>query len=201
MVPGVLGRGVALFRQAGGDRDVPGRTCRGAAVVLNVRAMHQHTKPPRARSAPSRRSLSRPASRRSPNDDRAGAGGSRLRETQPSELTVQVRRDLPRPLVSVAGELDLASAGLLSAMLDHVRRSWSRHMAPAPELHDLDVDVDLTRVTFADSHGLAPVLDSRTRIIAVSSAVRRLLLLLGDLPLTSPPLPPVRQTPAAPGLA
>lgn len=91
------------------------------------------------------------------------------------DVTVEVRQDLPRPLVTVTGELDLASAGLLQALLDHVRRR-TRRAGAGP--HRVDVDVDLVRVTFADSHGLAPVLDGRTRIVAASPAVRRVLELL-----------------------
>lgn len=123
-----------------------------------------------------------------------------MRHREPIDLVIHVRQDLPRPLVSVAGELDLASVGLLVAMLRHVRRSPPPSRGAVAALDQVDVDVDLTAVTFADSHGLAPLLDSRTRIVAASTAVRRLLLLLRDLPL-APPLPTGRQTPATPGTA
>ncbi|MDQ3432880.1 MAG: hypothetical protein M3467_11820 [Actinomycetota bacterium] len=123
-----------------------------------------------------------------------------MRQREPSDLAIHVRQDLPRPLVSVAGELDLASVGLLIAMLRHVRRSLPPRRG-AVALDQVDVDVDLTAVTFADSHGLAPLLDSRTRIVAASTAVRRLLLLLPHLPLAPPPLPPGKQTPARPATA
>jgi len=118
-----------------------------------------------------------------------------------SDLAIDVRQDLPRPLVSVAGDLDLASVGLLTAMLHHVRRSLPPRRGAVVALDQMHVDVDLTAVTFADSHGLAPLLDSRTRIVAASTAVRRLLLLLRDLPLPPPSLPPGKQTPAWPGTA
>lgn len=91
---------------------------------------------------------------------------------------MQVRQDLPRPLVSVAGELDLASAGLLTAMFDHVSRARSRRAAPGSPVRDVEIDVDLSRVTFADTHGLAPVLQRRTRVVATSGPVRRVLALL-----------------------
>jgi anti-anti-sigma regulatory factor len=107
-------------------------------------------------------------------------GGSWSPATSSCEVAVQVRRDLPRPLVSVAGELDLDSARLLTAMLDHVRRSWVRHARERSGPYDVDIDVDLTRVTFADSSGLAPVLEGRTRIVAASPPVRRVLRLLID---------------------
>ncbi len=95
---------------------------------------------------------------------------------------MRVRQDLPRPLVSVSGELDLASAGLLTAMLDHVRRGQGRHAERESGLRCADIDVDLTQVTFADSHGLAPVLDGQTTILAASGPVRRVLRLLQALP-------------------
>lgn len=100
---------------------------------------------------------------------------------------MQVRQDLPRPLVSVAGELDVASVGLLAAMLDYVRRSVDRHGRATVALDD--IDVDLTGVTFADSHGLAPLLDSPARIVGASGAVRRVLVLLRQEPLPDPAPP------------
>lgn len=93
-------------------------------------------------------------------------------------MSVDLRQD-PRPSVRVAGELDVASAGLLTAMLEHARRT-SRPSAPGavPALDDVVVDVDLADVTFVDSRGLAPVLDSPTRIVRASTVVRRLLVVL-----------------------
>jgi hypothetical protein len=41
-------------------------------------------------------------------------------------------------------------------------------------------------VTFADSHGLAPVLDGSARIVAASATVRRVRRLLQELPDASP---------------
>ena len=140
--------------------------------------MQQHTRPVRARTTPPQRSVTRPSSFRSPVRERLDASGARRHEARPQGLVVDVRHDLPRPRVEVAGELDLESAGLLTAMLEHVRRSG--RPAGTVDPHHGEVDVDLTGVTFADSHGIAPVLDSPTRIVATSEPVRRLLDLLHE---------------------
>lgn len=159
--------------------------------------MRTPTLPSRARSAPSRPLADRPALR--PDLDELGAGSRRVDDQRASDLVVHVRQDLPRPLVSVAGELDVATVGLLTATLDHVRHNLQRRRGVGRAL-DLGVDVDLTAVTFADGHGLAPVLDDRTRIIAASRAVRRVLLVLCGQPLAGPP-PPGGRPPAAQGMA
>ena len=142
--------------------------------------MLKHLGPRQARSAPRpsrRHPPTGPGPRRTAVDGRTTA--DLVPEPLTGDTTVQVRSDLPRPLITVTGELDLGSAGLLTALLDHVRRSRTRRGTAGPDLH---VDVDLSRVTFADSHGLAPVLDGRTRVVAASPAVRRVLRLLDDLP-------------------
>lgn len=72
-------------------------------------------------------------------------------------------------MIRVSGELDLATAPLLRAAVDHVRRT---HVP-------VRVAVDLSRVTFADSHGLAPVVDDDHQVVAASPTVRRVLHLLG----------------------
>ncbi|WP_143108222.1 STAS domain-containing protein [Geodermatophilus obscurus] len=82
-------------------------------------------------------------------------------------------------MVTVAGALDTCGAALLSAVLDQVRRS---ERAAA--------EVDLSRVHYADSHGLAPLLDGQVTIRRTSPVVRRLLTAL-DIP--SP-----RQAPSGP---
>ncbi|WP_141243016.1 STAS domain-containing protein [Geodermatophilus obscurus] len=93
----------------------------------------------------------------------------------PVESTVCVDRSRPRPVVSVIGALDTSGAALLSAMLDHVRRTEGR-----------TVVVDLTRVDYVDSHGLAPVLDVDVTVCGASPSVTRLLELLGrPLPVTA----------------
>lgn len=93
----------------------------------------------------------------------------------PESLVVEVRQGRDRPLVTVRGDLDLTGAGLLTAMLDHVRRTSTRAGGrPA-------VDVDLSGVTSADSRGVA-VLDGRTRVVAASASVRRARRLLDGPP-------------------
>lgn len=140
--------------------------------------MHLSTRPVRTRTAPPQRSVTRPSSLRSSVRERLDSTGVRSDEASPQSLVVEVRQDLPRPRIEVAGELDLDSAGLLTAMLEHVRRR--RQRPGTADLHRGTVDVDLAGVTFADSHGIAPVLDSRTRIVATSEPVRRLLHLLHE---------------------
>lgn len=79
------------------------------------------------------------------------------------------------------GELDTCGAALLSAMLDHVRLSEGRA-----------AEVDLSRVDYADSHGLAPLLDGQVTIRQASPVVRRLLAALGR----SLPQPPQGEPPS-----
>ena len=152
--------------------------------------MRPHTRPVRARTAPPQRSLTRPSSSRSSLRERLDAPGAHVTG---QTLVVEVRQDLPRPRVEVAGELDLDSAGLLTAMLDHVRRS--RQRAGTADLHRGEVDVDLSGVTFADSHGIAPVLDGRPRVVAASEPARRVLALLGE-PAGAPVRPQAQPRPA-----
>ena len=91
-------------------------------------------------------------------------------------LVIEVRQDLHRPLVTVSGELDVTSVGLVTAMLEHVRRGRRTSRGEADVVH-----LDLSGVTFADSHGLAPALDGRTRVVAASAPVRRVRRLLREL--------------------
>ncbi|NEM07064.1 STAS domain-containing protein [Geodermatophilus normandii] len=86
---------------------------------------------------------------------------------QPDGLTVYVNRLGLRPVVVVAGELDTCGAALLSAVLDDVRVTEGRA-----------AEVDLAAVEYADSHGLAPLLDGQATIRRASPVVRRLLGLL-----------------------
>jgi anti-anti-sigma factor len=82
--------------------------------------------------------------------------------------------------VVIAGELDLAGASRLDLVLARLEKS------PRP------VMVDLRRVSFADTHGLAPLLDSVQRrrcdarpaliLLGASSVVRRVLESLGNDP-------------------
>lgn len=85
------------------------------------------------------------------------------------ELVVDVCQGMAKPLVVVTGDLDIASAPLLAAVLEHVLGG---------QIHSIGVDVDLSGVSFADSHGLAPVFDSGVTISATSGSVNRVLGLL-----------------------
>ena len=98
-------------------------------------------------------------------------------------ICIDVHHGPPRPLVRVSGELDIAAVPLLVAMLDHSRRRHSpAHGGPQQRsAADVPVDVDLSRVTFADSHGLAPVLTSSAVIVSASPAVHRVLALLREV--------------------
>jgi anti-anti-sigma regulatory factor len=133
--------------------------------------------------SPRTRPSSRPAVGLRPRSERvdhrvAARAAVALYAGQPG-LSVDVREDARGPVVTVAGELDLAGAGLVTAMLDHVRR---RQSVPGRAVGRRDqVDVDLAGVTFVDSSGLAAVVDGRTRIVAASEPVRRLRRLLEDV--------------------
>lgn len=115
-----------------------------------------------------------------PRPDRGAAARTAVEQhaAQP-ELSVVVRQDVAQPVVSVAGELDLAGAGLVTAVLDHLHRRRARPARAGGRREQ--VDVDLAGVTFVDSHGLAAVVDGRTRIVASSEPVRRLQRLLDDV--------------------
>lgn len=136
--------------------------------------MRSHTRPPRSRAS------SRPSTGAWPRGERldhraAARAAVELHAGQPG-LSVDVRDDAGRPVVTVAGELDLAGAGLVTAMLDHVHR---RSGPVRPVARRERVDVDLSAVTFVDSHGLASVVDDdRTRVVAASEPVRRVQRLL-----------------------
>lgn len=84
-------------------------------------------------------------------------------------FTVTVDRRARRPVVVVEGELDASGASLLQAVIEHVVEQGN----PGPVLVDLDA------VRFADTHGLAPVLDGEAEIRTASRTVRRVLRLLG----------------------
>ena len=102
--------------------------------------------------------------------DEYGATPGRRATFRPEEqFAVTVDRRARRPVVVVAGELDAAGASLLRAVVDHV--SGQGHRGP--------VLVDLGAVRYADTHGLAPVLDGTAEVRAASTAVRRVLRLLG----------------------
>ncbi len=109
-----------------------------------------------------------------------GAGTVRTtgRAAFEERFTVTVDRRAHRPLVVVEGELDASGSSLLQAVIQHVVEQGN----PGPVLVDLDA------VSFADTHGLAPVLDGEAEIRTASRAVRRVLRLLG-VPVPLPPGP------------
>jgi anti-anti-sigma factor len=105
-----------------------------------------------------------------PSDESSGEGTVRgSAGLLDEQFGVTVDRSSRRPVIVVAGELDAAGASLLRAVIDHVREQG----AVGP------VQLDLGAVRYADTHGLAPVLDGGTEIRAASMAVRRVLHLLG----------------------
>lgn len=98
-------------------------------------------------------------------------------------IRIDVHHDRTPPLVRVSGELDITAVPLLVALLDHARR---RHPFVRSGLQqrtppDLPVDVDLSQVTFADSHGLAPILNGAATVVGASTCVRRVLDVLQQL--------------------
>ena len=135
--------------------------------------MRHHTRPPRARASTG------PVPRSPRVDHRAAARAAVRQGADQPGLSVDVRQDLGRPVVTVSGELDLSGAELVTAVLDHVRRSPARPGRAAARRNE--VDVDLAAVTFVDSHGLAAVADGSTRIVAASEPVQRLQRLLDEL--------------------
>jgi anti-sigma B factor antagonist len=95
-------------------------------------------------------------------------------------LTVDVSRAGPVDVIAPCGDLDIASAGLLSdALLEQLRRSGA-------------VVLDLRDLAFVDSGGLHALLTARRRaqllpadlaVACVPPRVRRLLDLTGSTPL------------------
>ncbi len=84
------------------------------------------------------------------------------------DFRVTVRNEGSRPVVHIEGELDHDCAPLVTAMVEHVET-----------LHGRPVRVDLTGVPYADTHGLAPLLQEGVVISRTSPEVHRLLRLLG----------------------
>ncbi len=78
-------------------------------------------------------------------------------------MVVHVSRRSPRSLASVSGAPDRSGGALLAAMREHVRQTDGG-----------PVEVDLAAVDYADSYGLAPLLDRRVTISRTSRVVRRL---------------------------
>lgn len=95
----------------------------------------------------------------------------------PQDLMVQTHRQGSTVLVVVRGELDIATAPLLDAVLEGL-------VGVAPEL----VELDLSGVAFLDSHGLTTLTTARSRLAAAESVlvlrdpspvVRRVLAICG----------------------
>lgn len=99
----------------------------------------------------------------------------------PPQFVIDVFHGPYGPVLQVSGELDIATAPLLTAMLDHVRDDV-RPLGSGPGLASRPVMVDLSGVGFADSHGLAAVLDDRVVVLAASACVARVLRLLQPAP-------------------
>lgn len=89
-------------------------------------------------------------------------------EQPQAALALDIEWDSPYPVVVVSGELDLVGGELFVAVLDHVRST-------GPGL----VAVDLSRVSFVDTHGLTPALQADVVLVAASRSVCRLLSLMG----------------------
>lgn len=125
---------------------------------------------PTTQWAPRQRTSKPPAGPPKPEDARTSVTAARRAESieAPVQFVVDVHHGRRRPLLVVAGELDIASAPLLIAMLDHLQTGRG----------PVRVEVDLHRVTFADSHGLQPLLDRPVTLRALSPAVERVLQLL-----------------------
>jgi anti-anti-sigma factor len=95
-------------------------------------------------------------------------------------LDLTVRHDAAGALVSLTGELDVATGALVDALLHDLLRA--RRLPRVTRLA-----FDLSGVTFADAAGLSPLLYARAvltrrqgsiEIVAASPDVRRLLVLL-----------------------
>lgn len=96
---------------------------------------------------------------------------------------MEVRHDGGPAVVEVHGDLDAAGGPLVEAVVEHV---VARAGTP--------VAVDLSGVSFADTHGLAPVLGRDVVLVGASSPVRRLLRLVGAPDVRGlPPVPRRRQ--------
>jgi len=94
------------------------------------------------------------------------------------QFVVRITRRGRRPRVEASGELDLATAPLLQAVVEHARRGRTVAGAGPARGTRTTVEVDLGRITFADSHGLAPALADGVTLSAVSPPVSRVLRLL-----------------------
>jgi len=95
-----------------------------------------------------------------------------------AQFEVRITRRGRRPRVEASGELDVATAPLLQTVIEHARREGAVARTGPARRPGTTVEVDLARVTFADSHGLAPALTHCVTLSAVSPTVSRVLRLL-----------------------
>ncbi|RKS71344.1 anti-anti-sigma factor [Motilibacter peucedani] len=145
-----------------------------------------------------------PASRRDRSlvlDDAQDVSAARLSETaealplwvddRPADLDVSVEDGDEKVTVHVRGELDLATSGLLDAVLSDCLRGRRGRRTDV-------LAVDTSGVGFVDASGVSPLLHARAvlnrrggelRLEAPSTAVRRLLVLLGLEELLPPVAP------------
>ncbi|RZS87087.1 anti-anti-sigma factor [Motilibacter rhizosphaerae] len=128
-----------------------------------------------------------------PGEDEPAAAVGGLRPVPPpASLGLQVQGDGERATLALRGELDVATSGLLDALLDDLLRTRR-----SPRLSSLVVDT--AGVTFADAAGISPLLHARAvlhrrggtfEVRDPSPAVLRLLTLLGLTALVVVPGPP-----------
>ena len=101
-----------------------------------------------------------------------------LQPQPPGNLTVVVRHEPEAAVVAVAGEIDLLTAPQLTAALDELVRTTTRHIA-----------IDLSETTFMDSAGVHVLLQAHQRVgrhLAVICAPGPVLRTLELLGLTKP---------------
>ena len=97
-----------------------------------------------------------------------------LQPQPPGELTVAVRDEPEATVVAVAGEIDLVTAPQLTAALDELLRTTTRHIA-----------IDLSETTFMDSTAVHVLVQAHQRaarhlaVICGPGPVLRTLELLG----------------------
>ena len=83
----------------------------------------------------------------------AGPGSS-------EDLVIETSREGSTVVIAVRGEVDIATAPLLRAVLDGVYAAHPRR-----------VEVDLSEVTFLDSHVLTTLIAARRRLAAARAAL------------------------------
>jgi hypothetical protein len=103
----------------------------------------------------------------------AGASGVRSAPEHPDRpsLRLDVNTDRWRPLIQATGELDVHSAPLLQAIIDHTQHAHLPPTGGATHHDSCRIELDLSRVTFADSHGLAPALDTTNATVVAAWSV------------------------------